>query len=57
MHQLVQIACNYRFVLDEVKEEYEELDHDLFATRAYFQDIRAMITERKSKRHKPSCLH
>lgn len=47
---LVGIACRCRFLLDEVLEEYEELNRDLDATRAYFRENRALINERKNMR-------
>jgi hypothetical protein len=49
---LVGVACGCRFLLDEVMEEYEELNRNLDATRSYFQEIRALINERKSMRGK-----
>lgn len=47
---LVSVACGCRFLLDEVMEEYEELNRNLDATRSYFKEIRALINETKRRR-------
>jgi hypothetical protein len=50
---LIRIACEYRFILDEVMEEYEELGRDLDATSSYFKEIRDFIRQKKSMRLNP----
>ncbi|KAF8475443.1 hypothetical protein JB92DRAFT_3051431 [Gautieria morchelliformis] len=50
---LIRIACEYRFILDEVMEEYEELGRDLDATSSYFKEIRAFIKQKKNMRLNP----
>ena len=52
MLALFSIAREYRFLRDEVMEEYEELGQDLDATRSYFREIRDCINEKKSMRNK-----
>lgn len=49
-HAIVRIACEHRFVLEEVKEEYEALNRDLDATRLHFQELRAIITMHRNMR-------
>ena len=52
MLALFSIAREYRFLRDEVVEEYEELGQDVDATRSYFREIRDCINEKKSMRNK-----
>lgn len=49
---LLKIAHDCRFLLNEVMEEYEELDRDLDATRSFFEEIRVCIKEKKRTRNK-----
>ncbi|GJJ09500.1 hypothetical protein Clacol_003723 [Clathrus columnatus] len=44
---LIQIATQYRFLLDEVEEEFQRLDGDLQATEVHFKEIREYISQKR----------
>lgn len=47
---LMSIATRYRFLLEEVNEEFQELGQDLRATELHFKDIRDYISQKKLTR-------